>query len=585
MFRGITADAPSRKHLRHWERVCLYLDSQPYRALRYPFPTDAPVTARLLRRMARFGLVRHKDDCSWQLSLRWRSLLRRLWEGAPEEAPAALASAHETVPFIVDQNVDTLYVNLLASALPRRLANTCAILKAQAQEADQPVETPWRLFDAPLSMWKAGVGTSEKNKGVSWSFLLRNAYVMLRLRKTPRQQLVGSIRFSAECLWTYGPRTALDEAKDALARLWGEAEEEKEHFDHVVWRLSQLHLCVDVANFAPEPTDLERIVTQARKMAVHIPSVDDALNAFAIDEGFDDFLVAPPDEWSDIPVSMLDHLDLALQHAFLDDEDNGEDDAKGQVKESNEVEPVDESGTSVYLWGRRASGFAFAPGAALSAVIYDKALEERRSGKRWMETIHTAGGWRAEMSLFRIEGRFTREVLREIAAGMTLTPGDWCDNPWLALEHLNDFWAYFVGLPPEHDLAPDTTHRGWLRMTVPQNDSNRARWPTDPVWAVIQRTHFGNLAPQPLQRGKRVAHDLAQIDAELYGLFKLRSVLRGRQLDETLTLSLELRAFAEQMDAIDLEQGREYYQAVREKARMLGRPVPILRMELDLGNV
>ena len=38
--------------------------------------------------------------------------------------------------------------------------------------------------------------------------------------------------------------------------------------------------------------------------------------------------------------------------------------------------PVDESGAAVYLWGRRASGFAFAPGAALSAVIYDKALEE-----------------------------------------------------------------------------------------------------------------------------------------------------------------------------------------------------------------
>jgi hypothetical protein len=56
------------------------------------------------------------------------------------------------------------------------------------------------------------------------------------------------------------------------------------------------------------------------------------------------------------------------------------------------MSPVDESGAAVYLWGRRASGFAFAPGAALSAVIYDKALEERRSGKRWMEAIHTAGG-------------------------------------------------------------------------------------------------------------------------------------------------------------------------------------------------
>jgi hypothetical protein len=217
MFRGITADAPSRKHLRHWERVCLYLDCQPYRAIRYPFPADLPVTARLLRRMARFGLVRHKDDCSWQLSLRWRSLFRRLWEETPEEEPSAVASAHDTAPFIVDQNIDTLYVNLLAPTLPRRLGSACTALKVQAQELDQPVETPWRVFDAPLSMWKAGVGTSEKNNGVSWSFLLRNAYIMLRLRKTPLQQLVGSIRFSAECLWMHGPRSALDEARQALA--------------------------------------------------------------------------------------------------------------------------------------------------------------------------------------------------------------------------------------------------------------------------------------------------------------------------------------------------------------------------------
>jgi hypothetical protein len=574
MFRGIAADAPSRQHLRHWEQVCLYLDSQPYRALRYPFPTDPAVTARLLRRMARFGLVRHKDDCSWQLSLRWRLLLRRLWDGMPEEVAAALSVGRDTAPFVVDQNVDTLYVNLLAPALPRQLARVCTTLKTQAQEADQPVETPWRMFDAPLSMWKAGVGTSEKNKGVSWSFLLRNAYVMLRLRKTPLQQLVGSIRFSAECLWTYGARQALDEAKDALAKMWATPEEEDERFDLVIWRLSQLHLCVDVANFAPEPADLERIVTHARKKAVHIPSVDEAIHAFAADQGNDTFLGTPPDDWSDLSVSLFESLDLAMEQLLLEEDDGEEQAERDEPELEHEVAPVDESGAAVYLWGRRASGFAFAPGAALSAVIYDKALEERRSGKRWMETIHIVGGWRAEMPLFRVEGRFTREILREIAVGMKLAPGGWCDDPWLGLHHLNDFWAYFVGLPPEHDTAPDATHLGWLRLTQPQAGRNRARWPVDPVWEVIQRAQFSDQAPQPLRRGKEVAHDLEQIDAELYGLFKLRSVLSGRQEDETLTLSLELRAFAEQMDMVDLDRERDYFQEVREKARMLGKAVP-----------
>jgi hypothetical protein len=157
---------------------------------------------------------------------------------------------------------------------------------------------------------------------------------------------------------------------------------------------------------------------------------------------------------------------------------------------------------------------------------------------------------------------------------MKLASGDWCDDPWLALDHLSDFWAYFAGLPPEHDHAPDATHRGWLRLTQPQDDTNRTRWPTDPVWEVIQRAQFSDAAPLPIQRGKRVAHDLEQIDAELYGLFKLRSVLCDRQMDETMTLSLELRAFAERMDAVDQQRERDYYEAVREKARMLGRAVP-----------
>ncbi len=41
-------------------------------------------------------------------------------------------------------------------------------------------------------------------------------------------------------------------------------------------------------------------------------------------------------------------------------------------------------------------------------------------------------------------------------------------------------------------------------------------------------------------------------------------------------MSLELRAFAERMDAVDLERKRDYYDEVREEARMLGNLVPLL---------
>ena len=193
------------------------------------------------------------------------------------------------------------------------------------------------MFDAPFSMWKAGVGTSEKNKGVSWSFLLRNAYVMLRLRKTPLQQLVGSIRFSAECLWTHGPRPALDEAKRRWHSCGVSQNRRVRALIHVVWRLSQLHLCVDVANFAPEPADLERIVTHARKKAVHIPSVEEAMSVFALDGGADDPSdgchltsgVISPSPCSSIWIS-------PWSRDLFDDDDGEEDWQEGEIEQSHD---------------------------------------------------------------------------------------------------------------------------------------------------------------------------------------------------------------------------------------------------------
>jgi hypothetical protein len=601
MFAGLAAGAPARKHLQHWERVCRYLDAQPYRAIKAPFPTDPPITARLLKRMARFGLVRHCDDCTWRVTRRWATFLRKLWQGQDEEEEGASPPliARSTAPFVADHNVDTMYVNLLALALPEQLVADCARYKALAQEADQPVETSWRIFDAPLSMWKAGVGTSQKGGGVSWSFLLRNAYVMVRLRKTPLQRLIGSVRLSAECLWTYGPRASLDGVRDALGTMWAEKfdgtpDEAAQAFEReVTWRLSQLHLCADVANFAPEPADLERIVTHSRKRAVHIPSREDEELAALIglsnngdEDDFAAFLAGAPEEWVDLPAEFLTDDGLALDAALFDDGDDTNDsdgdagdtsNAVDEDGEEEEEEPADTVGTAVHLWGRRASGFAFSPGGALSAAWYNKALEERLSGKRWMEDYHRAGGWTPEMSLCRVEGRFTREVFREIAVALGLAEGDWCDDPWLAIAHYNDFWAHFVGLPPEHDHAPDATHRGWMRLTCPlAGDTNRSRWPTDPVWELLQRVSFAESAPPvPLRRARQVVHDLDQIDAELYGLFKLRSVIASRQQHDTLTLSQELGAFARRMEEVDAEKDRDYYEEVREKARMLGRAVPI----------
>jgi hypothetical protein len=105
-----------------------------------------------------------------------------------------------------------------------------------------------------------------------------------------------------------------------------------------------------------------------------------------------------PDEWADLPVSFFGDADLGdsgigVEVDLLDEEESVGAVAR-QDKETagEEATPVDESGTAVYLWGRRASGFAFAPGAPVSAAIYDTALEERRSGKT-LDGGDPCGGW------------------------------------------------------------------------------------------------------------------------------------------------------------------------------------------------
>jgi hypothetical protein len=45
---------PLAKHLRHWEMVCRYIDSQPYRSIAHPFPIVPRITPRLLKCMATF---------------------------------------------------------------------------------------------------------------------------------------------------------------------------------------------------------------------------------------------------------------------------------------------------------------------------------------------------------------------------------------------------------------------------------------------------------------------------------------------------------------------------------------------------
>jgi hypothetical protein len=56
----------------------------------------------------------------------------------------------------------------------------------------------------------------------------------------------------------------------------------------------------------------------------------------------------------------------------------------------------------------------------------------------------------------------------------------------------------------------------WIRRLVPDADTNRSRWPTDPVWRLVQSAPFTDAlttARRLIRREQHVVHAVEQLDA------------------------------------------------------------------------
>jgi hypothetical protein len=140
-------------------------------------------------------------------------------------------------------------------------------------------------------------------------------------------------------------------------------------------------------------------------------------------------------------------------------------------------------------WGR-ITGLPFgARGGALSALIYDKTHEIKYKSREkewfydlWLAVKDQDGNpvWDGESPVWRIEVRFKRPALNEM-----LQEGVFhgIDNAYDLEERLPGLWSYAVGhVSGGEDGLPD----GWLRYVIPNEDTNRSRWPVHPDWQVIQ---------------------------------------------------------------------------------------------------
>lgn len=158
--------------------------------------------------------------------------------------------------------------------------------------------------------------------------------------------------------------------------------------------------------------------------------------------------------------------------------------SRARTRTEHPEQPADTAGgpgTVVYA-GRKLATLNFGGhGSALSCCIYNKSLELKKSFKLWFQDIWRRHSWDGTSEVWRIEYRWKREALHELKL----------DKAFHGIEEVYDLepsmlsllWTYAAGhIQRGTDGLPD----GWLRFAQPSDDTNIARWPVHPAWAVVQ---------------------------------------------------------------------------------------------------
>ena len=135
-------------------------------------------------------------------------------------------------------------------------------------------------------------------------------------------------------------------------------------------------------------------------------------------------------------------------------------------------------------------------------------------------------------------------------------------------ERLPVLWAYAVG-QPEAEAA------GWLRCVVPGSDLNRSRWPTHPVWQVIQGAflaseelpaNFGEIVRKRWER-----HNIDEGIAAVVGYLSSLAAWAGGELSsEMVDLSVVLHWLAEEGEKYLQRLDRDFAREVLRKRSKFG---------------
>ncbi len=233
-----------------------------------------------------------------------------------------------------------------------------------------------------------------------------------------------------------------------------------------------------------------------------------------------------------------------------------------------------------YSLGLQRTGFDFSrdkkASSALSCRIYDKSREIEKSGKDWFSDLWRSRGWSEDDGhVWRVEFSFKREALHELQQ----ENGDhevvfWgIEDVYDLPERLPVLWAYAAG---QVDGGPDGLPDGWLRCVLPNGDTNRSRWPTHPVWKLVQGAFLKPMEVPP-QFGKIVRkrwedHNIDKgIEAVIGYLSSLAAWVGGDLADDGADLSVVLHWL--------MQEGNNYLQRVK---RDFGAEVQRKRLKFGL---
>jgi hypothetical protein len=269
-------------------------------------------------------------------------------------------------PAIVGANIDTFIGNVKTDEeFPLELAEQLDRLKGESQEADEDIPTPYTFAGETLFIKAHGSGRQ-------WKWILHSPTLHLDVGKGKHTNIVGKARLSAAFLWEH-------EIGVALATLYGYLTE----FYGLPFTLqvSEVHLCVDVANWTLALDDSRAFVSRSVNKGMRLEDVSD-------------------------------------------EADDGTSPRQMQVN----------------LNRRRCSTFDFSKGGAHSCCIYDKTTEIAVSRKDWMQEVWTANGWDGESRVTRVEFRYKRECLKEMGVEETYAfldqiAGLWAYSTKLWLRH------------------------------------------------------------------------------------------------------------------------------------------------------